>query len=188
VLFGAMQPRNFEFGIERQVPALVLAASDVNANVRTLKIEVSGQDISGELVWGDGRNQEEFSLLYDYFRPVSEVDNQIAQLTGSLIAGNPDGVSELVKALGVNFVLVSADADSKGQVKIALDSLSLLQSSGETSFGFLWSVVDKNQFAQVIKPSYPLRELQLLVIGAFALLAIPTSASISGRRVRKALS
>jgi GT2 family glycosyltransferase len=188
VLFGAMQPRNFEFGIERQVPALVLAASDVNANVRTLKIEFSGQDISGELVWGDGRNQEEFSLLYDYFRPVSEVDNQIAQLTGSLIAGNPDGVSELVKALGVNFVLVSADADSKGQVKIALDSLSLLQSSGETSFGFLWSVVDKNQFAQVIEPSNPLRELQLLVIGAFALLAIPTPASISGRRVRKALS
>ena len=188
VLFGAMQPKNFEFGIERQVPALVLAASDVDLDVRTLRILISGQEISGELIWGDGRNQEEFSLLYDYFRPSSEVDNQIAQLTGSLIAGNPDGISALVNALGVDFVLVTADPNSVGQVRIALDSLSLLQSSGETSFGFLWSVVEKNQPPAVAKPSYPLRELQLLIIGSFALLAIPTPASISGRRVRKALS
>lgn len=188
VLFGAMQPRNFDYGIERQVPALVLAASDVEQDVRTLSIAVSGEQISGELIWGDGRNQEEYSLLYEYFRPSSEVDNQIAQLAGSLIAGNPEGVQSLVRALGVDFVLVSADANSAGQLKIALDSLSLLQSSGETSFGFLWSVVDNNQLALVAAPSYPFRELQLLVIGAFALLAIPTPASISGRRVRKALS
>jgi hypothetical protein len=188
VLFGAMQPRNFEFGIERQVPALILAAADVEAEVRTLKIVVSGGVISGELIWGDGRSQEEFSLLYDYFRPESEFDSQVAQLTGSLIAGNPEGVEELVRALGVDFVLVQSDADSSGQLKIAIDSLSLLQSSGETSFGSLWSVVNRDQSTLQTKTSNPLRDLQLLVIGAFGLLAVPTPASISGRKVRRVLS
>lgn len=188
VLVEFLQPQSFEFGIERLVPALVLAASDVEQGVRTLEITVSGDEISGELIWGDGRNQEEHSLLFEYFRPASEVDGQVAQLTGSLIAGNPEGVGALVRALGVDFVLVKADPDSAGQVKIALDSLSLLQSSGETAFGSLWSVVDRNQSAPIASSTNPVRDLQLLTVGAFALLAIPTPASISGRRVRRALS
>ena len=187
VLFGVMQPRNYEFGVERQVPALVLAASDVEQQVRTLKIVVSDGQISGELVWGDGRNQEEFSLLYDYFRPDSAVDNQIAQLTGSLLAGNPSGVPALVSGLGVDFVLVQADPASAGGIRIALDSLNLLQSSGETAFGLLWSVVDKSDPAESFAIADRAKELQLLVIGAFLLLAIPTPASITGRRVRRAL-
>lgn len=187
VLFGLMQPRNFEFGVERQVPALVLAASDVEAQIRTLKIVVSGGEISGELVWGDGRHQEEFSLLYEYFRPDSVIDNQIAQLTGSLLAGNPAGVPALVSGLGIDFVLVQADAPSAGSVRIALDSLTLLQSSGETAFGLLWSVVENSDSAEAVTSAHPARELQLLAIGAFLLLAIPTPASITGRRVARAL-
>ena len=187
-IFGAMQPRSFDYGIERQVPALVLAAADVDLGVRTLKIVVSEAEISGELVWGDGRSQEEFSLLYEYFRPASEIDNQISQLTGSLIAGNPAGVQALVQGLGVDFVLLQADTKSAGEIKIALDSLNLLQSAGETGFGLLWSVVEKVQFVQGSGNANASRDIALLVIAAFALLAIPTPASVTGRRVRKALS
>lgn len=188
VLFGANQPRNYEFGIERQVPALVLAASDVEAKVRTLHITIFENEITSELIWGDGRNQEQHSLLYEYFRPDSVVDNQIAQLTGSLLAGNPSGIQSLVSGLGVDFVLVQANGPAAGSVRIALDSLSLLQSAGETSFGLLWSVVDRDQAAAGVDAFHPFRDVQLLVIGAFALLAIPTPASISGRRVRRAQS
>lgn len=188
VLFGASQPRDFEFGIERQVPALVMAFSDVEAQVRTLTITVAGAEISSELIWGDGRNQEQNSLLYEYLRPESDFDNQLAQLTGSLLAGNPSGIDALVTGLGVDFVLVRADAQAAGGVRIALDSLSLLQSAGETSFGLLWSVVDRNQTVARPVLLHPFRDVQLLIIASFALLALPTPASVSGRRVRRELS
>lgn len=187
VLFGAMQPRGFEFGMERQAPALVMAASDVESGIRTLSITLVGEEISAELIWADGRSQEETSLLYEYFRPESEVDAQIAQLAGSLLAGNPSGVSALLTGLGVDFVLVQADSASAGEVRIALDSLSLLQSSGQTSFGLLWSVVDRGQSPMLESADHPARPWQLFLLAGFVLLAIPTPASVSGRRVRGAL-
>lgn len=186
VVFGSMQPKSFEFGLERQVPALVLAASDVNPGTRTLLINLDAQEIAVELLWGDGRSQDETSLLYDFFRPSSEIDSQIAQLSGSLIAGNPAGVKELNQVLGVDFVLLRGSGEISRSVAIALDSLIILQPAGQTSFGQLWSFVESNSIPTDEIDHYPLREVQLIVLAAFALLALPTAGSITGRRmVRK---
>lgn len=186
VVFGSMQPKSFEFGLERQVPALVLAASDVNPGTRTLLINLDAQEIAVELLWGDGRSQDETSLLYDFFRPSSEIDSQIAQLSGSLIAGNPAGVKELNQVLGVDFVLLRGSGEISRSVAIALDSLIILQPAGQTSFGQLWSFVESNSIPTDELDHYPLREVQLIVLAAFALLALPTAGSITGRRmVRK---
>lgn len=185
VLFGTLQPKQFEFGQERQVPALVLAASDVEPNIRTLSLDLSQEQISAELIWGDGRSQDEVSILYQYFREQTEFDSQLGQLAGSLLAGNPDGVEQLARVLGVDYVLLVGDTEIAKSAKISLDSLTLLQPSGETSFGLLWSVVEKNTGPTVEIDMYPYRQIQLALLAAFALLAIPTLGSITGRRVRR---
>ena len=185
VVFGALQPKTFEFGLERQVPALILAASDLNQGTRTLLIDLENQGISVELLWGDGRSQDETSLLYDYFRPSSQIDSLLAQLSGSLIAGNPAGVTELNQVLGVDFVLLKGSGEISQSVAIALDSLILLQPAGQTSFGQLWSFVDSNSIPKIELTSNSFRELQLLLLAAFALLALPTAGSITGRRMVK---
>lgn len=182
VLFGLSQPRGYEFGIERQVPALVLAASDVSAGTRTLVLDLSTTEVSAELVWGDGQSLEERSVLYEFFRPETELDAQLAQLGGSLIAGNPEGVAQLNKVLGVDFVLLQGEGEFAQQAKVALDSMTILQPAGETGFGQLWSLVESNAGPNVYLAAHPFRELQLSLLAAFALLAIPTPGSITGRR------
>ena len=183
LVVGFQQPVQFEFAQDRQVPALVMAASDVDSATRTLKISESLEGFSAELIWGDGRNQEETSLASEFLRPQSEIEPQLAQLAASLIAGNPDGVQELLDATGIDFILLQTDADPR--IQIALDSLTLLQPSGQTSFGLLWRVVELNQTPE-FQPSYfEQRELQLALIAAFLLLAIPTPGSITGRRLRR---
>jgi GT2 family glycosyltransferase len=182
VVFGSLQPRNFEFGVERSVPALVLASSDVDPGTRALVIDLQTGEIEVDYLWGDGRSQDEISVLYEFFRPEGEIDSQIAQLAGSLIAGNPSGVNELNQVLGVDFVLLVGEGELARQAGVALDSMTILQASGQTGFGQLWSFVERGSASQPQVESSPLRELQLLGLAAFALLAIPTPASITGRR------
>ena len=182
VLFGSIQPRGYEFGIERQVPALVLAASDVSTGTRTLVLDLSTTEVSAELVWGDGQSLEERSVLYGFFRPVGYLDAQLAQLGGSLVAGNPEGVAQLNAVLGADFVLLQGEGEFAQQVKVAIDSMTILQPVGETGFGQLWSLVESNAGPDVYLAANPLRELQLSLLAAFALLAIPTPGSITGRR------
>ena len=182
VLFGFNQPRAFEFGMERQVPALVLAASDVSEGTRTLVLDLGSSEVSAELVWGDGRSIEERSVLYSFFRPETEIDAQLGQLAGSLVAGNPEGIAQLNGVLGVDFVLLQGQGEFAQQAKVALDSMTMLQPAGETGFGQLWSFVSPNSAPSVYLAPGPLRQLQLALLAAFALLAIPTPGAITGRR------
>ena len=185
VLFGTAQPRSYEFGVERQVPALVLAASDVSEGTRTLALDLTSSELEAELVWGDGRTLEERSVLYQYFRPSTDIDAQLAQLGGSLIAGNPEGVAQLNAVLGVDFVLLQGEGEFAQQAKVALDSMTILQPAGQTAFGQLWSFVEPNEGPSIYLAPNPLRQLQLAMLLAFALLAIPTPGSITGRRAVK---
>ena len=182
-VFGAAQARSYDFGPERLVPALVLASSDVSPGIRTLVFDLTSEEIVLELVWKEGQSQERRSLLYEYFRPESEIDSQLAQLGGSLIAGNPAGVQELNAVLGVDFVLVKGEGELSRRAKVALDSLTFLQPAGQTSFGQLWSFTERNSVPSDAIRVYPLREIQLGLLLAFGLLAIPTPGSITGRRM-----
>lgn len=183
LVVGFQQPVQFGFVPDRQVPALVMAASDVDPATRTLSITELEDGFAAELIWGDGRNQEEVALTYDYLKPQSALEPQLAQLAASLIAGNPDGVQELLDFTGIDFVLLSGSVNPR--VQIALDSLTLLQPSGQTSFGLLWRVVEPNQTPRFDPSYFSQRDLQLGLIAAFTLLAIPTPGSITGRRLRR---
>ena len=187
VLFGVNQPRGFDFGIERQVPALVLAGSDVSEGTRTLVLELESNEVRAELVWGDGRSLDERSVLYDFYRPGTAIDSQLAQLAGSLVAGNPEGIAELNGVLGVDFVLLQGDGEFAQQAKVALDSMTILQPAGETGVGQLWSFASQNSEPNVYLAPNPLHQLQLTMLAAFALLAIPTPGSITGRRAVRRL-
>ena len=183
LVLSFQQEQSFEYVQDRQVPALVMAASDVDSSTRTLSISQTTDGFAAELVWGDGRNQEETALTYRYLKPESALEPQLAQLAASLVAGNPDGVQALLDATGVDFILLAPDVDPG--VQIALDSLTLLQPSGQTSFGLLWRVVETNQAPAVAPELYGQRDLQLGILAAFLLLAIPTPGSITGRRLRR---
>jgi hypothetical protein len=80
-------------------------------------------------------------------------------------------------------VLVKGEGELSRRAKVALDSLTFLQPAGQTSFGQLWSFTERNSVPSDVILIYPLREIQLGLLLAFGLLAIPTPGSITGRRM-----
>lgn len=177
---------SFDTRDARQLPALVVAAAEQSNSVRTLVLEV-GDGIQASLIWGDGRSLEERSVLVEYLSPSTALLNdQIAELSARLIAGNPIGVAELSEKIGVNFVLL-ADDESRELSSIAsgISAIPSFQPAGETPFGNLWSTgvvlgVDTPSPANIQ------RDFQLGLLVAFVLLAIPTRASVTGaKRTRR---
>ena len=168
-------------GEPRQAPALIAASSEVNPGVRTLEIYASNEQVLASLWWGAGPTLEKRSIAYDLTLPGSEIDSQLAQLTGSLVSGNPAGVSELLSELEISFVLLNGiDEQLVSNAKAGIGSIALVQAAGDTGFGTLWQVRDAPaQNAYVLGNN---RNLSLGVLAAFLLLAIPTPASIRGSR------
>ncbi|NDD70267.1 MAG: hypothetical protein EBZ29_13170, partial [Synechococcaceae bacterium WB9_4xC_028] len=123
---------------DRQLPALVVAFADVDQMTRTLKLEV-GESIAAELVWGDGISQDQVNLFYERTLPESQLSVTLAQLAGSLVAGNSSGVSELMQATSVDFILLAPSTHpARAEAEVSLSTLALLQSSGESEFGVLY--------------------------------------------------
>lgn len=169
---------------DRQLPALVVAFADVDDVTRTLRLEVADH-IQAELIWGDGISQDEANLLYDATLDGSQLSGSLAQLSGSLVAGNPEGVSDLMRASSVDFVLLApGEHPARADAAVALSTFASLQSSGESEFGSLYRVEDLEpaNANPVISDFVP---IQLGLLAAYLLLSIPTPATIRGsRRVR----
>jgi len=182
-VFGPLAPTQSYFGTQRQAPALVVAASEVDVGVRTLKIDVSGDQVDAELEWGTGETLEQKSLAYELLLPESPIAAELAQLTGSLVAGNSSGVAELLLGLGVDFVLLDGvDQESISSARVAIDSMTKLQAAGETPYGYLWQVVGARADTPSSAETSGSKNLELGILAAFLLLAIPTPASIRGTR------
>lgn len=182
IFFGALQSPKFEFQTDRQLPALVVALADVDPGTRTLLIDFSEQ-IEVDLIWGDGRSQEEISLLYQPQTQSRNFQTLIANLAASLIAGNPAGLAELIATSSTDFVLLRGDAAEVAQARVAIGSTALVQESGDTDFGLLFRVLEPNQVS--VPSEYHYREIQLGILAAFLLISLPTPATIRGyRRIR----
>lgn len=181
--FGPLAPTQSYFGTQRQAPALVVAASEVDEGVRTLQIDVSGDRVDVQLEWGAGETLEQKSLAYELLLPESPIAAELAQLTGSLVAGNSSGVAELLLGLGVDFVLLDGvDQESIASARVAIDSMTMLQAAGETPYGYLWQVVGSSVETPSSAETSDSKNLELGILAAFLLLAIPTPASIRGTR------
>ena len=176
-------PVNYLNVDDRLAPALVVALSDVDPEVRTLLIR-AGSEIEVDFVWGDGRSQEEKNQLYEARLGSSAISGQLAQLAGSLVAGNPEGVGELLDATSVDFVLIEKSSERYQEAVVAISSLTAFQASGESEYGALFRVVESSAGQVVDLEANSARNLQLGLLTAYLLIAIPTPATIRGYRRR----
>lgn len=182
VFFGPLAELGFQRTADRQLPALVVALADVDPGTRTLVIEF-GEQTAVDFIWGEGRGAEDIATGYLANPTQSGFRDLLAQLAGSLIAGNPDGVSELVQATSTDFVLLTGDQASVSAAAISVESTALFQASGDTDFGVLFRSLSVN--SNPVEVSHPQRNYQLWVLIAYVLLALPTPATIRGyRKVR----
>ncbi|MEZ7827206.1 MAG: hypothetical protein QMA94_04785, partial [Aquiluna sp.] len=183
LVYGPLAPDQAYFGSQRQVPALVVAAAEVDEGIRTLRIDANGNQVDAELLWGAGRSLEQTSLAYQLLLPASPITSELAQLSGSLVAGNPSGVQDLLSSIGIDFVLLEGDhQESISAARAAIDSMTMLQAAGQTPYGHLWQVVGSASNTPPSHQSPSNRNLQLGILAAFLLLAIPTPASIRGAK------
>ena len=168
----------------RLMPALVIAQSAANSgDVLTLKITQADQ-VEAELIWGDGLQFEQRGLASLYLQADNRAQ-EIAQLTAALLAGNGDGANELIKALGVSFILLNAqDPAALGQSEVAISSLDFLQPAGNSEFGLLWRTEVTSAPAPETRDD-PLRQEVIWSLGIAALLALPTPAVVRGYRRSK---
>jgi len=183
-VYGFASQPSISAAQDRQLPALVVAFADVDQMTRTLKLEV-GESIAAELVWGDGISQDEVNLLYERTLPESQLSVTLAQLAGSLVAGNSAGVAELMQATSVDFILLAPSTHpARAEAEVSLSTLALLQSSGESEFGVLYRL-DELEASSNESSTSGFVNIQLALLAAYLLLAIPTPATIRGyRRVR----
>ena len=188
---GALIFSTWFFGLSSQVdprwqsarvmPALVVAASEQDENLRTLVIEV-GQPIQASYIWGSGQKLEMSSALLATQPVDSGLKAALAQITANLIAGNQDKLVPLLAKTRVDFVLL---ATPNPEVEVGISSLDILQPAGATSYGVLWKVNSENDSTPSIAEPDPMRPWQFGIVAAFALLALPTRAAILGRRRKR---
>ena len=182
VVFGPLAANQFEVVSPRQLPALVVAQADVDPGTRTLRIDL-GEEIDVDFLWGDGRSQEKISYRYAMNPTDSSFRVLLAQLAGSVLAGNPDGVPQLLSATSTDFVLLTGNAAEVAAARVAITSTALFQESGETEHGLLFRALSASPGENLI--DHPDRQWQLGLLAVFLLLALPSIATIRGsRRVR----
>jgi hypothetical protein len=180
--FGALADSQINYGNDRLMPALVVAASEVSPNVKTLKI-TPGEQISAEVINGDGASIDEVQFL-DWIQPTPAQEvADIAKLTALLVAGNQNGVTELLNQSQIDFILLEGEDPLWSKpIESSLNSMVQMQPAGNTKYGVLWKTeVTKSQDLKS-PPRDRIRDLMLLVIAGFALLAIPTPATLRGYR------
>jgi GT2 family glycosyltransferase len=190
-LIGLLSASTFIFAIqadrsrtieELTAPALVVAQADVDSGTRTLFLSFEDAVVA-DLVWGDGRSVDERSVAYEALRPSSTLTTPIANLTAQLVAGNSDGVRELLELLGVDFVVVEGTTSQSLATRASISGMPYFQVSGESRFGALYRVNFETSVVE-FEPNYG-RDLPLGVLAAYLLLAVPTPATALGRRRKK---
>lgn len=162
-------------------PALVVAQADVASETRTLVLTFDDK-VAADLVWGDGRSVDERSVLYRFVANESIIANDLAELTGQLVAANSESVDQLLSKLGINFVIVQGNEAQALSTKAALASMPYFQISGDSAFGSLFRVTIEVSNANYERSAD--RTVPLSILAAHLLLAIPTPATIRGYRRR----
>ena len=179
VVYGPLNQVDPAWSDTRVMPALVVAASELDAGVRTLVIDASDV-ISADYVWNSGLTLERVSISNNFISQDGEVAGQLAQAAGNLIAGNTEGFNQVTEELRVDFVLVKG---SNTEVLTAVAAIEGLQPAGESEFGSLFRV--ENPATGTVAIDDGMRDYQLVILAIYGLLAIPTRASIRGyRRVK----
>jgi hypothetical protein len=183
ISFGFLNQVDPAWASSRVMPALVVAASEQDPNLRTLVLEV-GNPLTATYVWGSGQKLEMSSALLASNSPTSTLRESLAEIAANLIAGNQDKLVPLFTNTRVDFVLLKTP---DLEIEVGISSLEVLQPAGATNYGVLWKVAGDNTSGVQAVESDPLRPWLFGIVAAFALLALPTKAAILGRRRRSAV-
>jgi GT2 family glycosyltransferase len=163
----------------RTVPAIVEAEALQGTQLRLLKIaQTDASSFSSQLVWADGLFLESNSTAYrnalaDQLAQ-SDTYKEVDSLVANLVSANGADLAPALKKSNIGYILVP----SKGSVEVtaALNSVSELESVGETEFGYLWSVRDASSAGSQSRGNHTwsiTKALQLFGILVCILLALP---------------
>jgi len=173
----ATNPPAISYSDGRVVPSIVQADFDSGTILRTLRLSRIEGAISAEVFYGDGVQLHELATGYQLAKAQQVSTNpdysELGQLVANLASANGANLLDSLTRFHIGYILVS---DKDRDLQMALDSTSELESIGETDFGQLWKVRSAN--ALLIKPEAGLEAAkfsQLVVLGFYLVLAIPTS-------------
>lgn len=171
-----------------RLPALVLAQAAQNPDTRTLVIQPqvstsSAGMVAATLVSGSGINLQDLSTAYNLAVPaLNKTDaryQKLGQLTANLISANGAKIEAGFKQFGIDYVLVPNQA-LDAQLGAALDTVPQLEPVGVTDFGRLYRVKSSQVTHQDSGWEWSVtKQVQVAVLGLFALLAIPTRRRVS---------
>ena len=175
-------PSTLQWSSGSTLPALVEAQAlqDSGTRVLALRPMPSNSDafVLGTLVTGGGVTLEDQSTAYlSNQRQVQKSDPRYARLSAlaaNLVAGSTQGVDKSLVSFGIDYVQVPLPAIDNALAS-ALDTLPQLEPVGTTEFGRLWRVKSAGLKHRVARWEWSVtKQVQVAVIGGFALLAIPT--------------
>jgi GT2 family glycosyltransferase len=201
VLQATSPATNLSWGDGRTVPAILAASAEQGNDLRLLELTPVGGSASSlrldaQVLPLTGVHLEDASTAYRFALAARSNGIEypgLARLVARLASGNTAGISQALDAQHVGYVLIpkptqkvsaiSSAADrllaaSRQNFVNSLNSSNRLEAVGSTEFGDLWRVIGVHPVA-VDHSSEKLwsvtKGIQLGVIGAFLLLAIPTS-------------
>ena len=164
-------------------PALVKAQSEIDPKTRVLTIRSlasanGASNFDAAVVTGAGLTMPDVSTAYaaSQTKLHSQVPDysRLGKLAATLIAGSTNGLDSGLKSLGIDYVLVPEPLKD-ASVAAALDGLAQLEPVGTTQFGRLWRVKSSALKHDEAGWDWSLtKQIQVGVLTAFALLAIPT--------------
>lgn len=127
-----------------QMPALVQAAGENDATVRTLVLKAEGEGaVHAELVTGRGLRLDQIRTAADVPRVIA-ADERLAALVGGLASVSGRDMQPELQAENVEFVLLLGDGASaqRAELQRVFDQHAALLNAGHTSQGVLWRVAD----------------------------------------------
>jgi GT2 family glycosyltransferase len=181
---SATAPRNYDLRDDRVVPWLLSAQAAEQENLQMLVIEPSSDGFAARWQPISGIALEDSNVAYRYSLAALNADNaaygSLASLVADLVSANGTNLGKPLSESHIAFVLVPPSSSARSNdLANALDSVAELDSAGSTEFGRLWRVnVPVAQAPSASKSPWSItKAVQLSILIAFALLAIPTGAS-----------
>ena len=161
----------------RVVPWLLAAQAESDAQVLKLSVVEGGYEAAWLPIRGE--HFEDHNMAYRF-----ELSKQsqtpaylkLAELAGNLVSANGVEITDSLRELKLQYVLVPVDNTSKAlELGSALDSVPELESAGVTEFGRLWRVKDAKPLGHTEHSVWSItKSIQVVILALFALLAIPS--------------
>ncbi len=189
---AATASRAYQLRDDRVVPWLLDASSQQGSSLRMLVIKPAGKTFVAQWAPISGIKLDDSNVAYRYALGSLNATNpgytNLAELVAGLVSSNGENLDSLFATTSVGYVLVPNDSTSaSAELSNSLDSVAQLDPAGLTEFGRLWRVNIKVPpgSTAAISPWSITKSIQLAILAAFLLLAIPTGAS-SRRRAKEA--